>query len=340
MLLTASIFSADRSSSNCLISSKPIALLKKEDNTSDSICIHRVQDFSDSTNDNIFNGALRMKTFRVLLELFNEAKRSEFGEFVEIPGKKLLKALNLKASGSAYSFIEKCIYELTFCKFEVVIKQDNCEEVVKHHGFIEAFFNGKKAYSNNSDGKESLNFEKRRLKVWTFRLSYLSDLFLNNTPLARVSEKVWQECGRSPIKQWLYGFYASHGGGSKLVFDYSFEKLLNLSGIINSIKQSKAKEALDEPNDSSFIYSPNYSKKALREQVYRFRRIIMDISRMRIFRRFKIRDKDKSKSSTRSLLSVARLSTKFEKKVWSTNLVDRINKFKPFLFDRPEPARL
>lgn len=324
MLVQAGIFTADSSNKNDLISPKSISVTSKTVESTVSEHISRYQPLD--TQMPVFNGALRMRTFRVLLELFNEAKRSNLNDAIEISPQKLISALGVTTSGTVYSDIEQCIYELTFSQF-VINSECGSNETTssKLSSFITFFDSGKTVFINENGSAKVINLSCRRFSRWTFKLGYLSDVLLNNTPLARISPLIWREIGRSPLKLWLYSFYSTHGGDAKNIFDYRIGTLLETAGIKNSIEWLKQQKADDQDISTRRTIQNQYFRKALREYVYRVKSAVNWLSKFGIFEQFKVTDKEGSPLSSQDLLVRAkRYENDSETEYWGMNALKRI----------------
>lgn len=322
-LIQARFFSAEWSSSNEDFDSNSVQITS---NTPEGQSVTTVS--RDITCDpQHFNGPLRMRSFRILLELLNESKRTGFNDIVEISPMKLLKAAGIKPSGTGYADIEKELIELVTAQFE--ISPNSALPCLS--SLISFMDTGKVSIKSDQGEVTRTNYDSRRFSKWKFCIGPVLELLLNQTPLARVNPNILESIGRSPLKLWLYSFYSTHGGDGNLIFKYSIKKLLDVSGINQSIQWRTANKGLLESESDMRSIQNKYFSKALREQVYRLRKAISWLSRLRIFQHIQVEENKTEElpvSSQSVLVYVSRFISDFEEKLWSLPIRARIRYLK------------
>lgn len=318
-LIQARFFSAEWSNKNDEITSNSVKISSETPEGQEIITISR--HYSECISH--FNGPLRMRSFRVLLELLNESKRTGFNDVVEISPVKLLKAAGIKPSGSAYSDIEQELIELTTAQFEMISNSGSLE-LSSLISFIDT---GKVSVDSCGGEITRKDFSGRRFSKWRFCIGRVLEGLLNFTPLARINPNIVKSIGRSPLKLWLYSFYATHGGDGHLIFDYSIKRLLDVSGISESIEWRKSLKGLSESESDQRRTQNQYLSKALREQIYRLRKAVSWLFRLRIFRTFDIshpQNESLPVSSPGILIRASRFVSEFEEQLWSMPIKSRI----------------
>ena len=240
---------------------------------------------------------------------------------------KLLKAAGIKPSGTGYVDIEKELIELVTAQFEI-----SSNSALPNLSSLISYLDTGKVSINSDQGEVTrTNYSSRRFSKWKFCIGPVLELLLNQTPLARVNPNILESIGRSPLKLWLYSFYSTHGGDGNLIFKYSIKKLLDVSGIKQSIEwRTKNKGLLESDSDMRSLQN-KYFSKALREQVYRLRKAISWLSRLRIFQNIQIEQgkaEELPVSSQNVLVYVSRFISDFEQELWSLPIRARIRYLK------------
>jgi hypothetical protein len=175
------------------------------------------------------NKTMSMRHFRVLLELIDMVKGKKRNDAYEFSPGRLLERLGLQRTGAAYSDMKRIIEDLASIQIgvsdEFIESGHVTDSVTGLFTFIET---GEFAYKSTQ--REELELDQGRA-VWSFQFSELMLDLLSEDVISTIHTKILSECGRSPLTQWLYAFYNTHGADGKDIFSYRALKLAAISGL-------------------------------------------------------------------------------------------------------------
>ncbi len=306
-----------------------------------------------SVREGNYTGPLSMRTFRVLLEIIELAKRSKISEDLYFSPKLAFTNLGLsKSGGTSYEAIEHELVKLTETHFLV----DNPNGGISSLPLIEQLDTGRIEIKNFEGVAHTRNHDSNRFGKYRFQVGPLLQLLLNYAPLARVQPKILCDIGRSSLQSWVYCFYATHGGDGNLVFDIKIETLLKRSGVEFDLKV-RTQKYLEQATDGHFDRraQQSYFAKCLREKIYHFCRIIKSLSKLKIFHtisatasnvlRSTKANLNSSKRGTSPLIAcsqrlirVLRFNSDDEVKLWACDQVNRATLFAKTPFPLPNSS--
>jgi hypothetical protein len=246
-----------------------------------------------------------IKHFMLLLELIDICKYMNVGQKVEFSPGKMLDRLGIKSSGTAYQNLERLLCDLagmTFINNDALVEEESV-------GFFSGLETSKFTMVNGKMAKSPNNS-----RVWSFTLSPFLCHLISHDDLSTVHQSIIKETGRSPILQWTYLFYSTHGSNAGNIYEYNIKTLSDISGLSQRSKlltqAGKAKEAI---------------KTAMRELEHRIRKALVRLRDLKIFQSIKI-----ERSAASNLLSVIqyksivkRYSYEIETKLSRTPLISR-----------------
>jgi hypothetical protein len=182
---------------------------------------------------------LSIRHFRVLLELIDMVKGLEVCDSYEFSPGKLLERLHLKRTGTAYSDLIRMVEELAELKINITDTFLSSGEVVKAESSLFSFIEaGSIAYEGRT--KVELIDEAGR-PVWNFKFSDIMIDMLREGTISTIHTKTLRECGRSPLVQWMFLFYSTHGADGKHIFEYKALKLATICSLERGYATTKNK---------------------------------------------------------------------------------------------------
>lgn len=222
-------------------------------------------DKSPKVQYELIKNSLSIRHFRVLLELIDMSKGMNVGDSKSFAPGKLLERLGLKRCGSSYKDLARMIHEIAELQF---LREGDITGESEHTLFSEFITTNKTTLDGLTKDNETTD-----PRIWNFKFSGFMCALLANDDITTVHTSIMGECGRSPLLQWLYLFYSTHGSNGKNTFDYKLKTLAQLSGLMQRLSLSKTKDLAMQA-----------IKAANREIAHRVKQSLSKLHSMKVFK--------------------------------------------------------